>query len=300
VTKDLGQPALLTAIVPLTRMVGRLENLRSWINLVAEYSIQLIIIHDVQDEATSAELRKLISDENCQQIELVEDFFGAPGLARNAGVDLAKGNWVTFWDSDDVPQVHKVMSMLNSFNDVDVECVIGGYSTVNELSGEVEEIILPMNFLESIALNPGIWRFAFKRKSLGGLRFSNLLMAEDQLFLAEYEVFTRKIATYDHSVYNYYVGGNFHLTQQQKALKHILLSVEETFKILRRTSDLSFHFVSILLWRQIATGVRHLGLSARVKMIRILLRGMYNLPRNRYPQICRAFCFTFKNMRNAK
>ena len=125
-------------------------------------------------------------------------------------------------------------------------------------------------------------------------------MAEDQLFLAEYEVFTRKIATYDHSIYNYYIGGHFHLTQQQKALKHLLLSVEETFKILRRTPDLSFRFVSILLWRQIATGVRHLGLSARLKMIKILLRGMYNLPRSRYPEMRRAFCFTFKIMRNTK
>jgi glycosyltransferase involved in cell wall biosynthesis len=281
-------------------MGGRLENLGSWINLVGEFSIQLIIIHDVQDESTGPELRALLYEENCNRIELIEGYFGSPGLARNAGIKLAKGDWVAFWDSDDVPQVQQFISMLSSVSDDEVECIIGGYSTVNELNGEMEERILPPKFSDSIALNPGIWRFAFKRESFGSLKFSNLLMAEDQLFLAQYRIFDKKFSIYDRSIYHYYFGGEFHLTQQKKALEDLLYSIEETFNTLGETSDSNFRFVSILLCRQIASCFKHGKQLVRLKIMRVILLGLYRLPKHLYSEVSKAAHFVYKVKQESK
>lgn len=297
---DNALPPLLTAIVPLTRMAGRLENLGSWLNLARDHSIQIVIAHDVQDEVTGIELRELLNGENNRRIELIEGNFGAPGLARNAGIEVARGKWVTFWDSDDVPQVNRFVSMLKSTSGVDIDCFVGGYSTVNDFDGEVEERILPSNHLESIALNPGIWRFAFKRESLGSLRFSNLLMAEDQLFLAHYNISKRNLSIYNHSIYNYYVGGHFHQTRQKKALENLLSSVEESFKVLQNTSNSNFRFVTILLCRQIVTGIKHGSFFIRLKFFKVILVGLRKSPKSIYPEMFNAGYLTYRMKRSTK
>ena len=43
---------LIGAVVPMTRMAGRLENLESWLSIAVENNIGIVIVHDIQDEET--------------------------------------------------------------------------------------------------------------------------------------------------------------------------------------------------------------------------------------------------------
>jgi hypothetical protein len=56
------KPALtLSVIVPLTKMSGRFNELKSWIVASKGLPLQIILIHDIQDSLTGVELHEFVN-----------------------------------------------------------------------------------------------------------------------------------------------------------------------------------------------------------------------------------------------
>ena len=93
---------LLSVIVPVARMSGRLALMQSWLTSISNLdTVEVIVVHDKQDEETSRELREILNSVNSDRCILIEEFVNSPGLARNLGLKAASGIWVIFADSDD-------------------------------------------------------------------------------------------------------------------------------------------------------------------------------------------------------
>jgi len=253
------------------------------------------LIHDKKDEQTGIELREIVKKFNDSKVIMIEGMYGGPGLARNAGLALAKGEWVCFWDSDDLPEVEDFFRMVKVADLSGAECAVGGFTTVHDVTGKSKSHALTEKYLDEIAINPGIWRFAFKRSALEGFYFSNLLMAEDQLFLASFRIPSRKIEIYSKSVYQYFVGENFHLTRRKEALSDLPNAIKISFSLITSLSDKDLRFASILLSRQVISAIRTGSSSSRLQVMVIFLTGIRNINRNLRKEILRNMFFVLWN-----
>jgi len=295
---DFKSPPLLTVVTPVAKMAGRLGNLRTWLFNLEDLSIEVILVHDKHDEETGNELIAITNELKNDQVKLIEGVYGAPGLARNVGLDIAKGDWVCFWDSDDIPVVSEFFQMLKSVKKDEQDCVVGGFSVVNDLDGSKKSFLLSKNYMDDIAINPGIWRFAFKRHSIAQQRFSHLRMAEDQLLLAEYFATDRQVQSYPGTVYHYFTGDAFHLTKQKVAINDLPLVSSKTLHILRNEDAHNVRFISILFSRQILTAIKLGAMSAKVRALGILLLALISVSNSKKTLILKSSWFIIKKKRS--
>jgi glycosyltransferase involved in cell wall biosynthesis len=264
----------LSIITPVTLMAGKLDKLKSWLIKLEDYDFETILVHDKRDEKTSLEIIDFLHSLSNRNVKLYEGRYGSPGTARNVGIQVASAEWVCFWDSDDFPHLENVRVLVDSLCNSNIDCIIGSFNRVNEISGIKEVKSLGRNFQVDLALNPGIWRFIFRKKSFGDLTFTSLLMGEDQVFLANYLKNDTKYVVRNECVYTYFVGSANHLTKQKKALNDSSLAAEALLNIAKSKSNYIKKIVSIMFANQFLRAIKYSTLSGKLKSVRIFLSAL--------------------------
>jgi glycosyltransferase involved in cell wall biosynthesis len=253
-------PTLFTAIVPVANMSGKLDILNSWLKNINSNITEIVIVHDKHDVQTGVELREIIQNLPLQKIILLEGAFGSPGAARNAGLDQAKSRWIVFWDSDDFPDLQEFLRMIEEADVSNYDIAIGGFEISGCNSDEMSNRTLLSPYISewgsNVPLNPGIWRWAFKREVIGNTRFQNFLMGEDQCFLVSLELLSKKIYIYERSVYLYKLGRPGQLTGNKIAINEITKSIRYLKNLLTRRKRSPDYFDLIILLRQILTAIK--------------------------------------------
>lgn len=135
---------------------------------------------------------------------------------RNLGLDISKGAYVSFVDSDYYVEKEFIKKMLdgivNSNADV-IECSMNVYNEDNQIIGKKminneyldNQETIKYNFANLNNTNDFITNKMFKRSIIGDIRFSHLKVSEDYEFLTYiYEVVQKKVSI-DEALYNYYV-----------------------------------------------------------------------------------------------
>ena len=291
-------PKLLSVVVPVRKMAGKLEFLTNWLHQEATKSMQVIIVHDYYDDETANELKQIISRTNLGNIRFLEGHFGNPGSARNAGLALANTAWISFWDSDDLPDVEEFLAMIQSADAQGAECAVGSFSVFRgsiESTGKKHVIDSKNeNYFDDIAMNPGIWRWAFRSSILGNSRFLPIRMGEDVTFLADLNVVDRKIFSSSRIVYNYQTGFAGQLTSQSELISDLVISIEYLLTKLQKSSTRMKRFVSVLFCRQILTVNRRGTFQSKLDLLIFLVRSTLILLRYA-PSIFTAMRFVLQN-----
>ena len=143
---------------------------------------------------------------------------GGVSSARNAGIDLAKGEYLMFVDSDDALLPNALSAMTEGLNGEDM--VLGGYITFidsmprNEIfphhsrswAGNEMNDFFESNIRHNCEMLDAPWAKLFRRKALGGLRFNeNLSYAEDKLFVFSFMASSESVRTCSELVYGYHL-----------------------------------------------------------------------------------------------
>lgn len=251
-------------------MAGRLQLLEKWIRkLSTNTQIEIIIIHDYWDQTTSNELREI-----CQKYDgvvFIEGSFGNPGSARNAGLQICKGKWITFWDSDDEPIVDNFLALLMSIEATNPDVCFARFKVFNETSGLVSESPeWTSNWnrdLSNVAQNPGIWRVIFSRALIEGIRFEPIRMAEDQIFICEAVLKAKKLSFDETQVYTYFKGSEHHLTKNSGALQDLLPAFKKTSKMLKNSGVDAIPFLRLMVAKQLISGWKYGNLRTRFSLI---------------------------------
>jgi glycosyltransferase involved in cell wall biosynthesis len=263
---------LLSAIIPIGKMDGNLEILRSWITQVPKYSLRIILIHDIHDKSTGYELEKFMTEYNNLEIMQVSGLFGSPGASRNQGISSVDSKWIAFWDCDDRPLLENIFNALVVSEESD-EILVGGFTTRN-ISGDIISQKHSYNpSMQSVSINPGIWRMIFKFSSVSSLRFESLKLAEDQLYLSDMNFPTRNIKYFKRPFYEYFIGGQNQLTGNSSGLDDLITA---TNKILTKTSTASSHLVVTfnltMAIRQQITLIKKGSIRSKVKSVVLIVK----------------------------
>lgn len=143
---------------------------------------------------------------------------GGVSSARNAGLNLAKGEYVMFVDSDDALAPGALQSMISCLNGEDF--LVGGFiEYIGDIphrnvapdasvsySGDALADFFEANVRRNCEMLDAPWAKMYRRKALGNLRFNETLSyAEDKLFVFEFLASCQSIMTCPETVYNYYL-----------------------------------------------------------------------------------------------
>lgn len=262
---------LLSVIVPVSKMAGKLDRLSNWLQNIDFDECEVFLVHDVQDMFTGPELEDLIMRIAESNLRLLSGSWNNPGGPRNFGLAQIQGKWSTFWDSDDLPIVDNVMKALKNGSEFDV--LVGSFQLIDSGTGSVLSTNVVKD-LEDIFFNPGIWRMIFKSYLLSDLIFPELRMGEDQIFLLRLKMCGKKIKFSKEIFYQYFRNQPGQLTTQKFAIRDLQTTIQITFTIFRKSSSSENLYIGIMLVRQCLSLIKRnpaLGLLTAMPAILYLL-----------------------------
>ena len=207
--ENLGKNSLLTAIIPMRPSLADLDNLVNWFSQEGAELVHFVIVCDRATDEIRDITRLLPFRYPRLQINVINGEYFGPGPARNAGISLVSSRYVAFWDSDDLPDILRVVTTLKNIDPNNEKLHVGSF--VIRSRGRSPKIIKTMN-LTQLARNPGLWRCLIPSKTLVGNSFPGYLLGEDQVFLANVVAQAKDIEYTEDIFYTYMYGNSGQLT----------------------------------------------------------------------------------------
>ena len=138
-----------------------------------------------------------------------------PSVARNVGLDMAKGEWVCFVDSDDYIEENYLQDILDAIHKYTADIVFMGYNKVCE--NKKDTVVVPdelcdTNLKQFISLSEKdmfgyTWIKSFRREVIGDIRFDAALnLFEDEVFTCQVIPYCTKVGVVTKPIYNYNIG----------------------------------------------------------------------------------------------
>lgn len=219
---------MLSVIVPIYNSYPYLEKCLNSICNQTYKDIEIICIDDGSNDGSGELLDRIGSKE--KRIKIIHQDNAGVSHSRNVGLKSAKGELITFVDSDDVIELDMYFKLIDVMNKYNADIVHCGYKkihmdgTTSNISG-TGKIILQNSeealqcLIEGKYFAGGIWNKIYKRKVIGNIVFDeSLKINEDILF--NYEVFANSSLSvfWDISFYYYYErqGSACFITQNLK------------------------------------------------------------------------------------
>lgn len=157
------------------------------LSIIIPYYNCLIYIKElfkVLEPQLNDKVEVIVVDDGCHEKELdkfkakvihLEKNSGCAGVPRNYGLDIAKGEYITFIDADDFVSDDFIEKILNKINETDFDYCLMSWKhfpncwTIDVSNGRPE-------------WNCSVWGIVFKKDLIGNKRFNNLKFAEDYDF----------------------------------------------------------------------------------------------------------------------
>jgi glycosyltransferase involved in cell wall biosynthesis len=174
--------------------------------------LEIILINDGSTDKTQSIVNDLALTDN--RIKVIHQQNAGPGKARNAGLDIARGEFVGFVDSDDFidSDMFRVMFETARYHNADVvqcgfERLNNEGSSIGSFATENTIIIGEYNCVEQYSLQRSINNYLhcklIRRAVIKTVRFPNLFFSEDAYFLIQAFVLCKKAVLIKDIFYKY-------------------------------------------------------------------------------------------------
>ena len=205
---------LFSVIVPVYNVENFLPRCVDSILAQNVDSMEIILVDDGSRDSSGT-----ICDEYARKdsrIRVVHKENGGLSSARNTGLDICRGEYIAFVDSDDWIEPDAYENMLKTARELDVKMVCGGRYDVSSKTGEKKLGLCPPK-TEKISSEELVGRIftwdncdssacdkLYHRSLLEGWRFPMGKVCEDVPVMYRIVLQTDYVAVYGHPVYNYF------------------------------------------------------------------------------------------------
>lgn len=206
---------LITVVVPVFNVESYLEKCVNSICKSTYKNIEIILVDDGSTDY-SGDICDICKTKD-KRISVVHKSNGGLSSARNAGIELAKGEYILFIDSDDFIENTMIEHLADAAKKYGAEVIQGGYKKVDEHL-KVHYQFVPNNkicnekkeILEEFLINSNISVIAcgklFKSKLFkNGLRFMEGRNHEDNIFLADLLEYIQSYVSINKAEYLYLI-----------------------------------------------------------------------------------------------
>lgn len=204
---------MISVIVPIYNVEDYLSKcIESVINQTYK-NLEIILVDDGSPDNCPK-----ICDEYAQtdsRIKVVHKPNGGLSDARNAGLDIATGEYIGFIDSDDYIDEHMYEEMLSAIENADADLCICGYDRVDDdgkikSSAHYNNALLSQEQAYEMLVQGNVyfivaWNKLYKRDVFENLRFMKGRIHEDEFIMHHVYGECSKIVTLEKSYYNYLV-----------------------------------------------------------------------------------------------
>lgn len=187
--------------------------------------IEIVVVNDGSPDGSAAIIGEYARKDS--RVRVVEKSNGGLSSARNAGMDVARGDIIDFVDSDDYVEPNLAKFLVDTFAVEQPKIVVFGAECVPaELASKrIKQLLSPEAcvfesfdpaLLFSANAQPYVWRAAYSRELIEreSLRFAeNVRFAEDVVFQFESYPLSAKTIVAPDKLYHY--------VMQEKSLTHV-------------------------------------------------------------------------------
>lgn len=211
----------ISIIVPIYNAEKYIKNCIDSV-LNQDYSdFELLLIDDGSKDESLTIIRDYAQMDS--RIKVTSQKNQGVSCARNTGINLATGDYITFLDSDDQYRPNFLSRMLEAINKTNADLVISGF--INIPSGEeitkatqiyntVSEIEKDYVFFRETGLLNVPWNKIFRRSLITKLFPSNVSLGEDLLFVYDYLANCNKVCFICDCLYLYTIPNDEGLTKK--------------------------------------------------------------------------------------
>lgn len=181
----------ISVIIPIYNAELYLEKCLESVTMQTYTKLQIILIDDGSTDRSSKICDEWLKKDNRIMVNHTKN--QGVSSARNTGLSLASGEFISMIDADDILDKNLYMELINSINmnksDLSV-CNFFWYNGKESMKNIIKDVKNKMDkkdFLEAVSRRDGfggyLWNKLYKKKIIGDLRFqSNVKIMEDLLF----------------------------------------------------------------------------------------------------------------------
>lgn len=203
---------LVSIIIPVFNAEKYIERCVESLEYQTYRNIQIILVNDGSTDQTKKICESLVDKDN--RIILLNKKNEGVSVARNIGLEHAKGEYITFLDSDDWVEKDYIYEMYQGFENEKVDIVCCNYFE-ETAKGAVCKMKYDSKVIDrEEALNcfssyyfTSVWGKLYKTEIIKDLRFkTDIFYSEDTLFYTEAVLRTEKIFWTNKPLYHYYIN----------------------------------------------------------------------------------------------
>lgn len=211
---------LISVIVPVYNVEKYIVRCIESIINQSYKNLEIILVNDGSTDSSGKICDEYAADD--KRIYVIHKKNGGQSTARNAALDLAKGEYITFVDSDDYINTDFVKIMYETiirFNADIVQCgyIRGTENTFPDIRINDNCKVIDINTALSTSIyDVVVWAKLYKRKVIGTIRFPEGKVHEDEAVYYKFAYNSKKICILENKMYYYYMSPNSTMRSEPK------------------------------------------------------------------------------------
>ena len=246
---------LISIVVPVYNVEAYIEHCIHNILSQTYRNLEVIIVNDGSPDDSIKIAKELTKDD--PRFIYIDKENGGQSDARNAGLDIATGDYIFFCDPDDFMFEKSIENLYYASQLTEADIVVGSFCRFEEgmfyfyPKPKEDELLFPlsardaiqgMDSMEDYTLlrYSAVWGKLFKKHLFDEIRFPKGKYAEDQFIMWKLYLASEKMTRYDSDIYAYRI--NFKGLTQNYNLSHLdfIEAIEERIHTLMGMPELDY------------------------------------------------------------
>lgn len=211
-------------------------------------NLEIILVDDASPDGSGAICDAYAAQDS--RVKVIHQTNRGAAGARNAGLDVAGGEYICFVDSDDVVEKDYVKLLLTHLQEADADIAVCGFTQFSRThqppcSLESAGVYTPegylLQFLENWTCSL-LWNKIFRRQTIGKLRMEEGHRIDDEFYTYQVVMAAQKIVVFHQSLYRYRLRASSVMSNQNTYDQILMDRIAHT---IQRYDHIKVHFPSL-------------------------------------------------------